>query len=96
MRLNNVITKSIVTEKSTREAAEGRYTFRVNVKATKGKIKNEIQNLFGVTVIGVKTLIIPGKKRAIRGAGRKQFTKTAMFKKAIVQLKDGEKIELYD
>jgi large subunit ribosomal protein L23 len=94
MRLSNTIYTPIVTEKSFSLASQDRYVFEVNMRATKGSIKNEIQRLFGVDVIDVNTAIIPGKPKRIMRTRR--FTKTPRWKKAIVQLKSGQKIDLVE
>ena len=71
---------------------ERKYAFRVNMKATKGAVANEINRLYGVEVENVRTMIMPGKKRRVLGT--RKFTKTQKWKKAIVTLKEGHKIEL--
>lgn len=80
MVAEDIIVKPIVTEKSTYAQAQGKYTFKVNKKATKIDIKNAVQKLFGVKVTDVSTLIVKGTTRTRNG--RKY--KTADWKKAIV------------
>lgn len=94
MRLNNIVIKPIVTEKGVGAANEyGRYTFCVNLKASKGKIASEIERMYGVNVTHVRTTIMSGKKRRVLKTRR--FTKTPGWKKATVQLKKGQTIDLF-
>jgi large subunit ribosomal protein L23 len=77
-------------------ADKGKYGFLVNPKANKIQIAKAIEEKFNVHVTEVKTINHPGKtKTQFRKKGR--FTgKTAKFKKAIITLKEGEKIELFE
>jgi len=70
---------------------ENKYVFRVSPRANKLQIKNAIEKLFGKTVVSVNTCNYAGKARRER---RADYGRTAAWKKAIVTLKDGEKIEL--
>jgi len=92
MRVSNIVEKSIVTEKTMALEIDSKYVFRVNLRSSKGAIANEINRLYGVDVDGVSTMIMPGKKRRIIGTRR--FTKTKKWKKAVVKVKAGQKIEL--
>ena len=77
-----VIIKPIVTEKSNDEVQFGKYTFKVNKKATKVDIKRACEKLFDVKVLSVNTISIKGKnKRVGRYVG-----KTSDWKKAIVTI----------
>ncbi len=92
MRINKVIIKPLITEKSVALNAFNRYIFEVSMQATKGLIADELKSVFGVDAIEVRTLIMPGKKRRVSKTNR--FMKTAKRKKAIVTLKEGQKIDL--
>ena len=77
-----VIIKPIVTEKSNDEVQNGKYTFKVNKKATKIDIKRACEKLFNVKVVNVNTINVKGKeKRVGRNVG-----KTSDWKKAIVTI----------
>ena len=77
-----VIIKPIVTEKSNDEVQFGKYTFKVNKKATKVDIKRACEKLFDVKVLSVNTISVKGKnKRVGRYVG-----KTSDWKKAIVTI----------
>ena len=80
MVAEDIIIKPIITEKSTYAQAQGKYTFKVNKKATKIDIKNAVQKLFGVKVTNVSTLIVKGETKSRNG----KTYKTSDWKKAIV------------
>ena len=86
-----IIRRPVVTEKSMRTSEEKRtYTFEVDPSANKVEIRNAIQEIFGVTVTKVTTTRVPGKlRRRGRIVGR-----TPERKKAVVTLKDGDRIEV--
>ncbi len=86
MKDYDVIIRPHKTEKSTAEAAEGKYTFIVAEKATKIDIKKAVENLFGVKVLSVNTIRYDGKKKTRRQASGVVEGKTASYKKAIVKI----------
>ena len=90
--LENVLVKPLLTEKTSKETETyNRYAFVVNIKANKNHIKNAVEKFFDVKVLSVRTSVLPGKtKRAGKG-----FKKTSKYKKAYVQLQDGQKIEFF-
>ena len=92
MVAEDIIIKPIITEKSTYAQAQGKYTFKVNKKATKIDIKNAVQKLFGVKVTNVSTLTVKGTTRTRNG--RKY--KTADWKKAIVTIATENKDLIYN
>lgn len=88
----DLITNVIVSEKATRLTEEGnQYVFRVWRNARKPQIKEAIEQLFKTKVTRVSTMRMPGKTR--RGATRYPITQ-APWKKAVVHLAEGEKIDL--
>ena len=88
----DIIIRPVMTEKSNDLLElENKVTFRVKFDANKPQIKEAVQQLFDVDVDGVNTLIMPGKpKRVGRFLGRRRA-----WKKAIVQLAEGEYIDFY-
>lgn len=70
---------------------ENKYVFRVNPRANKLQIKHAIEKLFGKKVINVNTCNYAGKKKRQR---QPSYGRTAHWKKAIVTLKEGDKIDL--
>jgi large subunit ribosomal protein L23 len=82
----------ILTEKATLLSEEhNQYVFRVNPKANKLEIKRAIEQLFKKTVLDVNTANFAGKKKRERTAN---FGRRAHWKKAVVTLKEGEKLDL--
>jgi large subunit ribosomal protein L23 len=88
-----IIIRPVVTERSTALADDsGKYTFIVHRDANKIEIKNAVQSLFDVKVRDVRTANFRGKARRV---GRSQGHKAA-FKKAVVTLVAGERIDVYE
>ena len=82
MKPEDIIIKPIITEESNDGLQEGKYTFKVNKKATKVDIANAVEKLFEVKVLKVNTITVKGKeKRVGRNVG-----KTSDWKKAIVTI----------
>ena len=82
MRAEDIIIKPIITEESNAGLQEGKYTFKVNKRATKVDIANAVEKLFEVKVLKVNTITVKGKeKRVGRNVG-----KTSDWKKAIVTI----------
>lgn len=80
MVAEDIILAPVVTEKSTMDMQEGKYTFKVAKKATKVEIKNAVEKLFEVKVLKVNTMIVKGKEKRV---GVHQG-RTSDWKKAIV------------
>ena len=93
MRLSNVLEKPIITEKGVKSTENDDYAFRVNKKASKGAIASAVNEMFGVDVISVRTMVMPGKRRRVRGTNK--FIKTRSWKKALVRIKEGQKIDMF-
>ncbi len=96
MKLSEVLIKPIVTEKSNKLSDASRtYAFRVSRKANKLEIKKAVESFYGVTVTEVNTIVVPGKtKSRFTKAGFISGVKPA-YKKAYVQVAEGEAIDLY-
>ncbi len=84
-----IIRRPIVTEKSMRGTALGKYTFEVDGGSTKPVIRDAVQRLFRVKVTKVNVITIPGRERR---RGQHYFREPA-FRKAIVTLAAGDKID---
>lgn len=85
--------KPIFTEKSTRLAKEGKYTFSVDPRMTKYQIKALVNELFDVHVTNIRTVKVSGESgRNFRGKSVNRLP----GKKAIVEVKSGEKIDLFE
>ena len=97
----NIILSPILSEKSAKMMETlNKYVFRVAVKANKLQIKNELENRFNVKISKVSTMNFKGKKKntTIRSGGHVLRTsgKRASWKKAIITLKEGHKIDLVE
>ncbi len=90
----NILIKPIITEKAMRDAAVGRFTFMVQKMATKYMIADETATMFKVHPVSVKTTIVKGRR--VRVGKRRQEREAAAWKKAVIELKNGEKIGLFD
>lgn len=92
MEARDILIKPIVTEKSTALMEERKYTFCVSLSATKIQIRQAVEQIFKVKVQAVNTMRYEGKmKRLGRTQGRRSD-----WKKAVVTLKPGETIELFE
>jgi large subunit ribosomal protein L23 len=91
--LHRTIVRPLITEKSSAAYQDrGEYTFEVHPNATKPQIRSAIEQLFGVKVTGVWTSNVRGKeKRMGKTVGRRPN-----WKKAIVTLRDGDTIEIFE
>ena len=89
----DVVKRPLITEKSERAREASRhYAFEVHQDATKIQVKNAVEKLFSVHVTAVRTSIARGKnKRVGRSMGRRPN-----WKKAVVTLKEGETIALFE
>lgn len=95
--MHNILIKPLVTEKMTNLTADkGQYGFIVSTDANKIEIKKAIEKKFNVHVINIRTMNYLGKtKTQFRKSGR-FIGKTSKYKKAIITLKKGETIELFE
>ncbi len=92
MNLSDVIIKPIVTEKSTVLADSGKYVFKVASSANKLMVMDAIESIFKVRPVAVNVSLVRSKLK------RNKYTigVKSGWKKAIVTLKKGDKIELFD
>ncbi len=89
MNSTTIIKALMRTEKSTLYEPEGRYLFLVDNRANKIQIKKAVEEIYKVKVEAVNTFISQGKLKRVRH----QLGKTPDSKKAVVALKEGQKIE---
>lgn len=86
----------IVTEKATGITEKlNKYTFRVSPDASKGQIKKLVENLYGVKVVSVNTMIVRGKNKSRYTKSGLLRGKTTSYKKAVVSVAEGETIDFY-
>lgn len=88
------ILKPVITEKSVSQTAQNRFTFAVTPSASKSQIKKLVEETFQVEVVSVRTTKSSGKRRRV-GKLRREVRKSDR-KKAVVQLKTGQKIDLFE
>lgn len=86
----NIISKPHVSEKSTDLAEINQYTFEVFPNMNKNKVKEAVETIYGVDVLSVNMINVPGKKRRM---GKSEGFKKG-YKKAMVTIKAGQKIEI--
>ena len=92
MTNEEIIKRVLITEKGSMLSAQNRYALEVAVDARKPQIAAEVEKAFGVHVLAVRTANMKGGLKYIRGTRR--ATTEATWKKAIVTVKEGERIEL--
>ena len=92
MDSRTVIIRPVISEKSYALIAERKYTFRVHQRANKTQIAQAVEDAFGVQVSSVHTAKVRPKPKR-RGL---HYGKTRGWKKAVVQLAPGERIELFE
>jgi len=92
MHLYEVLRRPLITEKNTDLQAQGKYAFEIADGANKPMIKQAVEQAFKVKVTGVNVVTMQGKTRRV---GRRQVL-TRPWKKAIVTLQEGDKIEFFE
>ena len=92
MNIHEVLCRPVITEKNTDLMDQNKYVFQTQKKANKAQIKAAVEKAFGVTVVSVNVITVPVKPR---GFGRLRGRRPA-WKKAIVTLKPGDKIEIFE
>jgi large subunit ribosomal protein L23 len=91
----HVVIRPVVTEKSVSRTVTSQYTFQVSPEATKHHIRSAIESLFKVKVLRVNTVSVHGKrKRDPRKRTARPTVQRPGWKKAVVTLREGDKIEL--
>ena len=96
MKLAEVLVKPIISEKSNKLSEKRNiYAFRVGRRANKLEIKKAVEEFYGISVIDVHTVVVPGKSKSrYTKAGVISGRKPA-YKKAYVTVAEGESIDLY-
>lgn len=90
--MKNILIKPLISEKSFGKTSENKYTFIVDRSARKNEIAASCHDLFNVTVLGVNVSNRQGKvKRTKKGEGKRSD-----IKKAVITLKKGDKINLFE
>lgn len=89
-----ILKRPIITEKSMMLAKSGLYTFEVDKNATKPQIAKQVAEKFNVKVMKVKVLNVKGRTKSQKKV--RKFYTTQGFKKAMVQVKKGDKIAIFE
>ena len=92
MNIYEVLRRPLVTEKSTRLSERNKYVFEVDKKASKDQVRLAVEKAFKVGVVSVNIIKVPGETKKM---GKRQVTSPA-WKKAIVTLKEGDKIQFFE
>ncbi len=90
--MENIVKGLLTTEKSNRLGKQNKFFVEVDPKATKPQIKEAVAKIFGVHVLSVNTVKMKNGLRTVRGTRRQ--VRDAAWKRAIVTLKDGERLEI--
>jgi large subunit ribosomal protein L23 len=92
----DILLKPIVTEKMTDQSEKfNRYGFIVAKDANKVQIKKAVEEMYGVTVESVKTMIYNGKKKTRYTKSGVMTGRTPVYKKAIITVAEGDTIDFY-
>ena len=92
MQLFDVLKRPLVTEKNTSLQAQGKYAFEVDGGANKVQVKEAVEKAFKVKVTAVNILMVRGRDRRV---GRR-VVMSSPWKKAVVTLKPGDKIQFFE
>ena len=92
----DVLRRPIITEKSNYQAGKlNKYVFEVDKSSTKALVKEAVETLFNVKVERVNIINVPAK-RSRRARSRRLLVRRSGYKKAIVTLRDGESIDVFE
>lgn len=91
----DILRRPVITEKNTFLNTEGKYIFEVALTANKIDVKRAVEEVFNVQVTAVNVIMVKGKLRRSPGRRRTEGM-TRSWKKAIVSLAPGNRIELYE
>ena len=92
----NILKKPVITEKMTDESEKyNRFGFIVDRRANKLEIKDAVEKMYGVSVEKVRTMVYPGKAKSRNTKGGVISGRTNSYKKAIVDVAEGESIDFY-
>lgn len=91
-----ILKKPLITEKANSMNERGIYTFIVEPKANKFQIKDAVEKMYGVNVESVRTMNYAGKSKTRYTKSRVISGRTSKYKKALVQLAEGEIIDFYE
>jgi large subunit ribosomal protein L23 len=91
----SVLKRPILTEKANDLVKYGKYVFEVEKTTNKIEVAKAVEKMYGVTVVGVETMRVIGRKKSRVSRGKFISGMTSTYKKAIVTLKEGDAIDIY-
>lgn len=92
--MNTILISPVFTEKSMKDAENGRFTFLVALSADKNEVKKAVEDAYKVQVIDIASVIVKNK---IKRVGKKRTKKTlGSYKKAVVVVAKGQKISEFE
>lgn len=92
--MRRILIKPLITEQSMAVVPSGKFTFVVDVDASKHAIKKEVEKAFSVNVVGISTTTVKGRTKRV--GMRRSEKVVSPWKKAVVQLQSGQKIGLFE
>ncbi|MGV3508806.1 MAG: 50S ribosomal protein L23 [Sphingobacteriaceae bacterium] len=91
-----ILKKPILTEKASALTEKlNRYSFKVDHRANKLQIKSAIEQMYGVNIVAINTMVVSGKSKNRQTKAGLVSGRTPKYKKAIVTMKEGEVIDFY-
>jgi large subunit ribosomal protein L23 len=91
---HEILIRPIISEKNTMLSEQGKYSFEVSHRANKIMVRRAVEELFKVSVTTVNVMHVAGKRR--RSPRSRTYGVTRSWKKAIVSLREGQRIELFE
>ncbi|HEX6139399.1 MAG TPA: 50S ribosomal protein L23 [Candidatus Limnocylindria bacterium] len=91
--VHDILIRPVISEKSVAETDRNNYTFAVSREANKFQIKEAVEAEFKVTVLGVRVMTVKPKRKR---RGRRQLGTVPGWRKAVVTIAAGQKIELFE
>ena len=96
LQASEIVLRPVISEKSMDETQRGKYTFRVHIDANKLQVKQAIEELFKVDVVTINVSTSKAKEKS-RNRGRSRIVGwTSKWKRAVVTLAAGQKIEFFE
>lgn len=89
---NDIIIRPVISEKTTIMMEKNKYVFRVSINANKHIIRKAMKEIFNVNAVKINIMRVKGKRKRVRY----HYGYTTDWKKAIVTLAKGERIELFE
>jgi large subunit ribosomal protein L23 len=98
MEIDKVIVEPVITEKTNRlmEQTPKKYVFKVDKRANKHEVMKALHELFSVRPVQCNIVNVKGKPRTVRSRSGYRVGNTGDWKKAIVTLAEGEKIDIFE